>query len=110
MTITAPPIYSTSSSRSKVPAAKTLLPRPSMKTCWVPGVNNLGTHGRWAFAEFCHVYEIESDFAAKVGSHFDQMIHAATSPLISVRRSLPVRHPYPRKMPIPLPFPTRHAY
>ena len=45
-----------------------------MKTYWVPGVNHLGTHGRWAFAEFCDVYEIESDFAAKVVSHFNKMI------------------------------------
>lgn len=51
----------------------------TMKTYWVPGVNHLGTHGRWAFAEFCDVYEIESDFKAKVESHFDQMITAATS-------------------------------
>lgn len=51
-----------------------------MKTYWVPGVNHLGTHGRWAFAEFCDVYEIESDFKAKVASHFDKMVTAAVSP------------------------------
>ncbi len=31
-----------------------------METYWVPGVNNLGSYGRWAFAEFTDVYEIES--------------------------------------------------
>ena len=46
----------------------------TMKTYWVPGVNHLGTQGRWAFAEFCDVYEIESDFAAKVAGQFDRMI------------------------------------
>lgn len=46
----------------------------TMKTYWVPGVNHLGTHGRWAFAEFCDIYAIESDFAAKVESHFNKMI------------------------------------
>ncbi|MDA1277787.1 MAG: restriction endonuclease, partial [Verrucomicrobia bacterium] len=46
----------------------------TIKTYWVPGVNNLGTHGRWAFAEFCDVYEIETDFAAKVESEFNKMI------------------------------------
>ena len=51
----------------------------TMKTYWVPGVNHLGTHGRWAFAEFCDVYEIESDFAKKVESQFSQMIETATS-------------------------------
>ena len=35
----------------------------TMKTMWVPGVNNLGTHGRWAFAEFTDVFEIEAGFA-----------------------------------------------
>jgi type III restriction enzyme len=34
----------------------------TMHAYWVPGVNNLGTFGRWAFAEFTAVYEIESGF------------------------------------------------
>ena len=51
----------------------------TMKTYWVPGVNHFGSHGRWAFAEFCDVYEIESDFRAKVESQFDLMIVKATS-------------------------------
>ena len=46
----------------------------TMKTYWVPSVNHLGTHGRWAFVEFCDVYEIESGFAAKVAAQFDKMI------------------------------------
>lgn len=29
---------------------------------WIPGVNNLGTYGRWAFAEFTAVFEIEAEF------------------------------------------------
>jgi type III restriction enzyme len=45
-----------------------------MEAYWVPGVNRLGTYGRWAFAEFTDVYRIESDFEAKVGSEFDKMI------------------------------------
>jgi type III restriction enzyme len=58
--------------------------KSTMETYWIPGVNHLGTHGRWSFAEFCDVYEIESDFEAKVESHFDQMIQAATSaPLLT---------------------------
>jgi type III restriction enzyme len=44
---------------------------------WVPGVNNLGTYGRWAFAEFAEVYQIESDFKAKVEAEFDKMIEGA---------------------------------
>ena len=46
----------------------------TMDTYWVPGVNNLGTLGRWAFAELTEIYQIESDFNAKVGRAFDEMI------------------------------------
>jgi type III restriction enzyme len=48
--------------------------KSTMDTYWVPGVNHLGSYGRWAFAEFCDVYEIESDFKAKVEGEFHQMI------------------------------------
>jgi len=47
-----------------------------METYWVPGVNNLGRFGRWAFAEFTEVYQIESDFKAKVESEFNRMIES----------------------------------
>ena len=49
-----------------------------METYWVPGVNHLGTYGRWAFAEFTDVYQIESDFEAKVESAFDADDRSAT--------------------------------
>ena len=48
--------------------------KSTMDTYWVPGVNHLGTYGRWAFAEFTEVYQIEADFKAKVESEFDKMI------------------------------------
>jgi type III restriction enzyme len=38
----------------------------TMATQWVPGVNNLGTFGRWAFVEFRDPYEIEAAFARLV--------------------------------------------
>ena len=31
----------------------------TIRTQWVPGVNNLGFFGRWAFEEFNDVYEID---------------------------------------------------
>ncbi len=37
-----------------------------MHNLWVPGVNNLGSFGRWAFAEFRDVFEIEKAFAKLV--------------------------------------------
>ncbi|MEO8342308.1 MAG: DEAD/DEAH box helicase family protein [Gallionella sp.] len=46
----------------------------TMDVYWVPGVNNLKQHGRWAFAEFTEVYQIEADFKAKVEAEFNKMI------------------------------------
>jgi len=48
--------------------------KSTMETYWIPGVNNNGQFGRWAFAEFTEVYQIESDFKAKVEKEFDNMI------------------------------------
>ena len=50
--------------------------KSTMDTYWVPGVNHLGTHGRWAFAEFTEVYRIEADFKAKVEGEFNKMIES----------------------------------
>lgn len=46
----------------------------TMKTLWVPGVNNLGTQGRWAFAEFTDVWTIATEFAAKVEAWLDDLV------------------------------------
>lgn len=40
--------------------------RAAMETCWLPGVNRLGEYGRWAFAEFTAVYEIDRQFGELV--------------------------------------------
>jgi len=40
-------------------------------------VNNLGKFGRWAFAEFTEVYQIEADFETKVEAEFKKMIDSA---------------------------------
>ena len=40
----------------------------TMRALWVPGVNNLGTFGRWGFAEFTAVFEIETAFAQLIDS------------------------------------------
>jgi type III restriction enzyme len=52
--------------------------KATMETYWVPGVNNLGRYGRWAFAEFTEVYQIETNFKEKVESQFNQMIKRVT--------------------------------
>ena len=36
--------------------------KATTETYWIPAVNNLGEYGRWAFAEFTDVYEIEVEF------------------------------------------------
>lgn len=50
--------------------------KSTMETYWVPGVNHLGSYGRWAFAEFTEVYQIESDFKSKVETKFKKMIES----------------------------------
>ncbi len=53
--------------------------KSTIETYWVPGVNNNGNYGRWSFAEFTEVYQIESDFEAKVESEFNKMIDSVTA-------------------------------
>lgn len=50
--------------------------KSTMENYWIPGVNNSGQYGRWSFAEFTEVYQIESDFKSKVESEFNKMIDA----------------------------------
>ena len=45
-----------------------------METYWIPGVNNLDRFGRWTFAEFTEVYQIQSDFESRVEAEFNKMI------------------------------------
>ena len=52
--------------------------KSTMDTYWVPGVNHHGTFGRWAFAEFTDVFQIQDDFARKVEAEFARMILLAT--------------------------------
>ncbi len=42
--------------------------KDTMDTYWVPGVNHLGTHGRWAFAEFTDPYQILPAFNQMIES------------------------------------------
>jgi type III restriction enzyme len=51
----------------------------AMDAYWVPGVNNLGTHGRWAFAELTNVYAMEVDLDAKIIEALDSAIDVAIS-------------------------------
>jgi type III restriction enzyme len=53
--------------------------KSTMENYWVPGVNNHGQFGRWAFSEFTDVYNMETDFATRVGSLFGQMLERLTN-------------------------------
>lgn len=46
----------------------------TMDAYWVPGVNQLKRFGRWSFAEFTDVYQIQSDFEEKLAAEFNSMI------------------------------------
>jgi type III restriction enzyme len=48
--------------------------KTTTESYWVPGVNNLGSYGRWAFAEFADVYEMQDDFAERIEQEFDTMV------------------------------------
>jgi type III restriction enzyme len=48
--------------------------KATMEAYWVPGVNHLRVHGRWAFAELTDVYRIDADFKAKVAAEFERML------------------------------------
>ena len=47
----------------------------TIRTYWVPGVNNLKSYGRWAFAEFGDVFEMESNLDQAIEKQFDEMLN-----------------------------------
>ena len=53
--------------------------KSTMENYWVPGINNQSSYGRWAFAEFTEVYQIETDFEARVEAEFNKMIETVTA-------------------------------
>ncbi len=54
--------------------------KATMENYWIPGVNNLETYGRWAFAEFTEMYGMEADFDTVLKKVFDTMIDNAINP------------------------------
>ena len=47
--------------------------KTTMETYWIPGINNLDQYGRWAFAEFTAVYEIEQQFSELIEAQMGQV-------------------------------------
>ena len=58
--------------------------KKTMDSYWVPGVNNLGSFGRWAFAEFRDVLELRSDFDNALGIHLDHVIRFVSGDRVAV--------------------------
>ena len=50
--------------------------KSTMDNYWIAGVNNSEQYGRWAFAEFTEVYQIEANFKKKVEKEFNKMIES----------------------------------
>jgi type III restriction enzyme len=46
----------------------------TMDTYWIPGVNNLGTFGRWAFGEFTDLWDIEEGFETTVERELNKLL------------------------------------
>jgi type III restriction enzyme len=51
--------------------------KTTMDTYWVPGVNNLGSYGRWAFAELTDGYQMEEDFEAALKAGLGALVTEA---------------------------------
>lgn len=48
--------------------------KATMDTHWIPGVNNSGQYGRWAFAELRDVYAMEADLIAALEFEFNKIV------------------------------------
>ena len=51
----------------------------TIETYWVPGVNNLKSYGRWAFAQFEDVHLMNAEFKEKVEGFFEEMVQRTLS-------------------------------
>ena len=51
--------------------------KKTMDAYWIPGVNSLGSFGRWAFAELTDVYAMEEDFEGALKAQFQALVEKA---------------------------------
>src|SRR5262249_9185085 len=51
----------------------------TIRTYWIPAVNNAGPHGRWAVAEFTDVYTPESAFESPIADQLGELIGTAAA-------------------------------
>lgn len=48
--------------------------KETMDSYWIPGVNNQGGFGRWAFAEMTDVLEMEESLQEKICENFNVLL------------------------------------
>jgi type III restriction enzyme len=48
--------------------------KSTMDTYWIPGVNHLGTYGRWAFLELKDIYLMQDQFGASVETALNNVV------------------------------------
>ena len=53
--------------------------KSTMETYWVPGVNRLGSFGRWAFAEFTDVYALQDDLEGEITKRLNELCSGVTT-------------------------------
>jgi len=53
--------------------------KSTMDTYWITGVNNIGTYGRWAFAELTQPYTFELDMGKQIEEAFSRMLEQASA-------------------------------
>lgn len=51
----------------------------TVKTYWVPGVNNLKRYGRWAFVELRDVFEMENKLTEAINTELDKVLSSVLS-------------------------------
>ncbi len=64
--------------------------KSTMDTYWVPGVNRLGSFGRWAFAEFTDAWKMEEDLRAIIQSRVSESTSAAVVDPLEARIASPM--------------------
>lgn len=55
----------------------------TMDTYWIPGVNNLGAYGRWAFAELRDIYEMQDNVEQVIAEQLEQILSMTTERTIT---------------------------
>lgn len=59
----------------------------AIQTRWIPGVNALGSFGRWAFIEFTDVYTLSDNLGKEIERHFNALMQTQLASGLSGRRS-----------------------